>query len=122
MKRDMDTIRRIALETSALPFGQSLIGVDCVSDEDFSMHAIWMEEAGLVKASITEFFSGEAPKVLVHRLTWQGCEFADAIKDDTMWSKAKREVIAPATSFTFEALKEWLKAEITQGFPTIRDL
>ncbi len=122
MERNMDLIRRITLETAALPFGEWLVGMDGVSDEAFSAHAIWMEEAGLIKASISEYMSGEPPKVLVHRLTWDGCEFADSIRDKTLWEKAKREVIAPTMSFTFETLREWMKAEIIQGLPTIRRL
>lgn len=122
MKRDMDLIRRIAIETAALPFGESLAGLEAVEVEEFGLHATWMEEAGLIKASIMEFSSGEPPKVFIHRLTWEGCEFVDAIRDDTLWAKAKREVIAPSMSFTFDLLKEWIKSEITQGFPTLRQL
>jgi len=59
---------------------------------------------------------------MVERLTWAGCEFADAVRSDTLWAKAKKEVIKPGISFTFDILKEWLKAEITQGFPTLRAL
>ncbi len=32
------------------------------------------------------------------------------------------DVLKPAGSWTFDVLKEWLKAEITQGLPTLRGL
>ena len=121
MKRDMDLIRRIALEVEALDVGDTLDGLDGVEEEVFSMHAIWMDEAGLVDASINEYLDG-LTRANIKRLTWDGCEFVDAIRSDTLWVKAKENVMKPSMSFTFGILKDWLKSEITQGLPTIRAL
>ncbi|MCY1562785.1 hypothetical protein D9M68_1002340 [compost metagenome] len=52
-------------------------------------------------------------------MTWAGCEFADAIRNDTLWNKAKDKVIKPGMSFTFEVLTTWLKAEIQHGLPSL---
>ena len=120
MNRDMDIIRRIALDTAAMPFGHALLGVDGADKESFAMHVIWMKEAGLVKAVITEFQGGEPPIAKVLRLTWDGCEFADAVRSDTLWKKAKESVMKPSMSFTFGLLKDWLAVEIREGFPTLR--
>lgn len=120
MKRDMDLVRRIALEIVDMPDGHSLTDVDGVDKATFAMHIIWMKEAGLVTANVTEFQSGEPPKVFVRRLTWEGCEFADAVRSDTLWSKAKTNVLKPTSSFTFGLLKDWLATEIREGFPTLR--
>lgn len=122
MKRDMDLIRRIALEVEETGFGHVLTGVDGVAKETFGIHAIWMHEAGLITARIQEFQSGEPPRVEIRRLTWAGCEFADAIRSDTLWKKAKANVLKPGMSFTFDVLKDWLKAEIAQGLPALRAL
>lgn len=124
MKRDMDLVRRIALEVADMDFGFVIAsmedeGIDAAT---FGMHVIWMKEAGLIVASVQEYQSGEPPKVQVRRLTWAGCEFVDAIRDDTLWAKAKTSVLKPGMSFTFDVLKEWLKTEITQGLPTLRAL
>lgn len=120
MQRDMDIIRQIALRVAELEYGDQLTEIDGVSAEAFALHATWMEEAGLIKATITEFLGDEIPAVFIHRLTWEGCEFADAIKSDTLWQKAKQTVIKPTASFTFGLLKEWLKTELQHGFPTLR--
>ncbi|MDR0216198.1 MAG: DUF2513 domain-containing protein [Comamonas sp.] len=124
MKRDMDLVRRIALEVESLEFDFVLTdleeqGVDAAT---FGIHAIWMKEAGLITARIQEYSSGGPPGVEISRLTWAGCEFVDSIRDDTLWKKAKANVLKPGMSFTFDVLKEWLKTEITQGLPTIRAL
>lgn len=122
MKRDMDLIRRIALAVENLEANRLLSGLADVEKAEYSMHAIWMEEAGLIRAVVQEYTSGEAATVHIRRLTWEGCEFVEAIRDDTLWSKAKANVLRPGMSFTFGVLKDWLKTEITQGFPTLRNL
>lgn len=119
MNRDMDLIRRIALETAKLPIGQHLDGLAGVDDEVFALHVTWMDEAGLVKAYISTGLSA-GKHASVFRLTWDGCEFVDAVRSDTIWKKAKENVIKPGMSFTFGVLKEWIKTEITQGVPSLR--
>lgn len=120
MKRDMDLIRRIALESEKLPFGMALHGLEDVPASVFGLHVLWMQEAGLVKAFVQEYQSGEAPAAKIVRLTWEGCEFADVARSDTVWAKAKEMVIKPSASFTFGLLRDWLAAEVRDGFPTLR--
>ena len=122
MKRDMDVIRRIALAIEALEPGKTMNKLDGMDSAVFAMHVVWLEEAGLIKAVIHETFGASTPNVHIQRLTWSGCEFVGAIRDETLWKKAKESVMKPSMSFTFDVLKEWLKTEITQGFPTARAL
>jgi hypothetical protein len=118
MNRDMDLIRRIALAAADAPHGTILQSLNGVDEADFSLHVEWMEEAGLVKAYIGESMAG--PKsAAIFRLTWDGCEFVDAVRSETLWKKAKTNVIKPGMSFTFGVLRDWLKAEIAQGLPTL---
>jgi len=117
----MDLIRRIALETADAPHGKRLDKLDGVDPNDFALHVIWMDEAGLVKAQIFQPISGRVSATVL-RLTWDGCEFVDAVRSDTLWNKAKDNVIKPAGSFTFGILRDWIKTEITQGLPTLRGL
>lgn len=79
-----------------------------------------MEEAGLVKAVITEFLDGTISANVI-RLTWDGCEFVDSVRSDTVWNKAKETIIKPAGSFTFSILRDWLRTEIQQGLPSLRN-
>lgn len=123
MKRDMDLIRQIVLATSDLPHGELLQELQGVDEAVFVRHVAWLEEAGLVKARVREGLGGsDANLAIVFRLTWAGCEFADAVRSDTLWKKAQSNVINPGISFTFDVLREWLKTEITQGLPTFGKL
>ena len=123
MKRDMDLIRQIVLATAELEYGAVLTELPGVAPEAFATHVAWMDEAGLVKATHKEGGGGSmATFAVVFRLTWAGCEFADAVRSDTLWNKAKSNILKPGISYTFDVLKDWLKSEITQGLPTIRAL
>jgi len=120
MKRDMDLIRRIALATEDLPPNASLSEIPGVDSSHFAMHVQWMQEAGLLTATIHPT-NGKEPANFAHvwRLTWAGCEFAEAVRNDTLWAKAKKQVIAPSSSWTFGVLTDWLKAEILNGLSKI---
>lgn len=121
MKRDADLIRLIALKTEALKPMIELRGIPGVEPSEFAHNVQLMIDAGLVEATVqasSGFFS--PPRASVSRLTWAGCDFLDAARSETLWSKAKQSVIAPTASWTFDILKDWLKAEIRNGLPTIR--
>jgi hypothetical protein len=119
MKRDMDLIRRIALATEVLQPTAQLTNLDEIDRDSFTQHAHWMNEAGLIHGWFDTDQAGQLHAV-VYRLTWAGCEFLDAARSDTLWNKAKENVLKPSASWTFGLVREWLNAEIREGFPTLR--
>lgn len=119
MKRDMDLIRRIVLAVEDLPHRETLDKLEGVDPDDFALHAEWLAEAGLIKATINSSLSGTTA-AFIHRLTWDGCEFASSVRSDTLWKKAKESVLKPTGSFTFSILREWVANEIIEGFPALR--
>lgn len=121
MERDMDLIRRIAIATAELPHGEYLHGLEEVEEVAFARHVQWMEEAGLLKGGVVEYLDGGIAAHAI-RLTWDGCEFVDSVRSDTLWRKAKEYVIKPSGSFTFGLLRDWLRTEIQQGLPSLRNL
>jgi hypothetical protein len=116
MKRDMDIIRRIVL--AARDEAAPVRGLEGVDADVFAEHVRLLEEAGLVGASV-RVVQQRADVALVWRLTWSGHEFADAISSDTLWNKAKDNVIKPAGSWTFGVLLDYLKSEISRGIPSL---
>ena len=119
MNRDMDVIRAIALavaDSTTLPIS----GVDGLDEATFAAHAQWMQEAGLVMASLIPDDSLEtARSAVIWRLTWAGCDFAAAVRSNTLWAKAKTHVFKPAASWTFGALLDWLKGQIGEQLGNI---
>ncbi len=119
MRRDPDIIRAIVFAVEDLPLGERLSALDGISPESFLAHVEWMSDAGLIEARMVKHLSG-AGAASVLRLTWAGCDFADAARSQPLWDKAKKSVIGPTMSWTFDILKEWLKAEIKNGLPSLR--
>jgi len=121
MRRDMDLIRRIALAGSgdtAMP----LTELDGVEKPVFVEHVALMIEAGLVDGVA----AGGRPEArgiaMMHRLTWQGHDFADSIRDESVWKSAKEKVIKPTGSWTFSLLTEVLKMEIKRHLPGLENM
>ena len=113
MNRDMDVIRRIALRLRETD--DALSALDGVADEAFNYNAQLMIEAGLADGSAVGSVHGKIGvplSVCLFRLTWEGHDFADSIKDETLWEKAKEKVVKPTGSWTFGILKEFIKFEI----------
>ena len=120
MKRDMDTVRQLLRAVEALPAGDSLSELDNIDWQDFTQYASWLQEAGWVEARFTGTNAGTSAQI--DRLTWEGCDMLDAMRSDTVWAKVKEAILKPGRSFTADLLKELLKAEISQGLPTLRKL
>lgn len=54
-----------------------------------------------------------APMILIDRLTWEGCQFLDTIRDEKVWA-ATKEGIDKVGSFTFEGIKAFAKGFLKQ--------
>lgn len=118
MNRDMDVIRKIILASKDAD--GEISSVNGIDQETFGFHVQLLEEAGLVKCSLEMGSDSRIPRpsvAIVWRLTWDGFDFADSIADDTIWNKAKKNVIKPSASWTFGILLEYLKVEIRSKIP-----
>jgi hypothetical protein len=62
--------------------------------------------------SAASYHQNNLTKVVTKHMTWAGHDFLDAARDETLWNKAKVKFVKPGASFTFELVKEWLKAEM----------
>ncbi len=73
-----------------------------------------MGEAGWVEIAKSKSTNrlGIPNKVWLNRLTMSGHDFVDAIKDETIWNKAKDHFFKPAVSWTLNILLEYMKEEI----------
>jgi len=120
MHRDMDVIRKIVLAVRSAP--DAVSSVDGITKQDFAYHAQLLDEAGLISAAIQGQGKRIAETAVIFRLTWAGQDFADSIIDDTLWNKAKENIIKPSASWTFGILLEYLKYEIKRRIPGLDQL
>lgn len=105
MKRDMDLVRDILLEMEKWRTNAANreITIPGHTPDEITYHLGLMREAGLIKAIDATSHDGVA--WLPVKLLWDGHEFLDAARSDTMWNKAKETVIKNTGTLTLEALK-----------------
>src|ERR1700744_4948788 len=111
MKRDMEAVREILQRVEACDFKDALMQT---YDPATTHHIAIMKEAGLIEAAIVKDHRGIPSQAAVFRLTWEGHEFLDAVREDDIWNKIKQKVIKPGASWTFGFIIEYAKAEIKQ--------
>ena len=110
MKRNMDLIRLLLLRSE----GDKVAEEKCneFPQEVRAFHVQLLIDAGLVVGIANENEDGEIVSASVWRLTWDGYEFLESIRDESIWNNAKSKVLRPGASWTFTILKEWIKFEI----------
>ncbi|MBI5043198.1 MAG: DUF2513 domain-containing protein [Nitrospirae bacterium] len=112
MKRDWDTIREILIKFEGLaPDAGPLQLGDFPSEKayEYSYHVELLIEAGLIHGQMSKTLGHHAQNFLAQRLTWQGHEFLDAIRSDTVWNKTKTSFVKGGLSMTFDLVKEVAK-------------
>jgi hypothetical protein len=113
MRRDMDLIREILLFTET---GQETSDNRNLSRQEVAYHFWLLKDAGYVDALIQRDEKNVPIGFHINSLTWEGHEFLDAMRDDTLWKKAKETFIKPGASWTAKLIFEWLKLELKQRF------
>jgi hypothetical protein len=87
--------------------------------EERAYHVQLLIDVGLVEGVVMKGPQGALTGAMVSRLTWAGHDFLQSVRDDTVWKKAKKQVLKPGASWTFDILKEWAKYELKKklGLP-----
>lgn len=105
MKRDWDVVRFILIELETREDENSplLVNAD-YSNPQLVYHLELLIEAKLVNGQRAT--SGIGPESFdIRRLSWEGHQFLDAIRDETTWAKTKKKVSESGVGMTFEVIK-----------------
>lgn len=117
MKRDMDLVRNILIraELSDGPLGlDDFMPAARVAVPDKEPEAlasmVWyhlglLDAKGMIDCHLMESDDGAIRRAVVYGLTWDGQDFLDALRDDSVWEKTKRAVRESVGSTTFEVVK-----------------
>jgi len=118
MKRDMDLVRDILIEMEKWTADQrgGEIEIEGRAPEEITYHLGLMHQAGLIKALDASSFDGEA--WIPAKILWDGHEFLDAARSDTVWANAKQRALSTAGTLTIEAMKAALQWAIRQAVST----
>ena len=103
MKLDMDLVRELLLKIEELkPYRENLtIDTDNLIEAE---HLELLVESGLCKGNIKHFTNG-FPSGYINRLTWEGHQFLETIRDDETWKNTKT-TLSKVGSFTLELIQK----------------
>lgn len=107
MKRDMDLCRLILFKIedeyrSTALFNLQIDGYDI---ETIAYHCDLLFDAGLIKGYKPTYASDEIYFFSVGALTWEGHDFLDKIRENTMWNRTKNSIKENALPMTLEVIK-----------------
>lgn len=109
MKRDMDLIRLLLVEVE----GETKPDLSGYTEEQQVYHAVLLIEAGFVHGTVLSDENGDPVDARISRLTNEGHDFLDAVRDDTIWNKAKAVLKSSAASATADVVKDTCKMLLT---------
>lgn len=115
MKRDMELVREILIQTEESGAEEVLMGdkmaeeVGGFSHEEVNYHIGIMVEGGLLDASITRSSTGMVVGTTIRRLTWEGHEFLDAARNSDIWAQVQDAASEKSLSLTIDVMKNALK-------------
>lgn len=114
MKRDYELIRKMLLEIEEKENPLTFARISCpeYSHEKVVFHVEMLERAGLIY--VEGIYSPLGP--MVRALTWEGHEFLDQARNETVWKKAMGYVKDKGGSVSFTILAEVLKKFAMQHF------
>lgn len=107
MKRDLELVKLILehFENKTDWQGEKEVPVEGYEPKLVDYHIQIMYEAGLINAEPAVTANGRIYDALPFRLTWQGHEFLDNVKDKSRWAAIKKTIKEKGGSFSFELIK-----------------
>ena len=108
MKRDMGLIRAILLRVEEEYGGISItnLSIEGNSLEEVAVHCKMLEDAGLVTSCGINYADNGIHSFSVGDLTWDGAEYLDKIRDDSLWEKTKTMARERGVPLVFDTVKE----------------
>ena len=107
MERNWDLVRHILLKLEQLGDTRSVLQPEDVPPydaESVSYHIRLLSEGGLIEARCAESKTSEM-RCWAFRMTWNGHEFLDRIRDQTVWNQVKSTSRQRGIALSFEVIK-----------------
>lgn len=114
MKCDMNLVRTILLEIENQGSGYAPINlaIEGYNQEQIRYHAHIMTQCGLIESINCTDLSSKSPQAIPTSLTWQGHEFIESARNETLWKKAMTTAQEKGTSITIPVISQLLTSLI----------
>ena len=116
MQRDMELIRKILfkIEDTIDNIGKNNLQIEGYTLEQVAYHCSILYEGGYIHVCNVQYSGNKVHLFCVGRLTWEGHEFLDKIREDTIWKKTKETISEKGLPFVFDIVKS-VSTEIIAG-------
>lgn len=108
MKRDWDMIRDILSKTEECTLNTDTVRLSDFPESDAasaSYHVALLIDADLIDGQVVNTMGAGVKDFFAQRLTWEGHEFLDSIRSDTVWKKTKKLFADEGLSMTVDLIK-----------------
>lgn len=108
MKRNWETIRELLIKVEECTLPTDMVHIASFPSEraaEVSNHMALLIRARFVMGQMSQTIGPEVKDFFAQRLTWEGHEFLDATRRDTVWQKTEKTFIEQGASMTFELIK-----------------
>jgi len=108
MKRDMEVVRKVllAIETQYIDVVIYDLEVDGLDMKTIAYHCQLLHDGGFISDYGAQFTDDELSSFGVSSLTWQGHEFLDKIRDETVWKKTKSTITKKGLPMAIDVVKD----------------
>lgn len=108
MKRDWDLIREILTKVEDIESNTDDVNLSNFPDDKHlaaSYHAELLIDAELIKGQVAKTMGPDVNDFFAISLTWEGHEFLDSIRNDTVWEKTKTIFADKGISMSIDLVK-----------------
>lgn len=115
MTRDMDLCRKIlfAIEEQYADVAIYNLSIEGYSMAQVAYHCKILHEAGLISDYGAQYADDHIYNFGVDSLTWEGHEFLDKIREETVWNKTKTVIKDKVLPMSLGVIKEVATAVIS---------
>lgn len=115
MKRDMELIRKILfkIEDTVANVAEYNLEIEGYTIDQVAYHCSILHEGGYIHVYKGNYAEDGLYSFGVGRLTWEGHEFLDKIREDTIWNKTKSTIADKGLPFVFDIVKSVSSGIIT---------
>ena len=115
MKRDMDLCRAIlfAIEEEYVDTALHNLEIPEYTMEKVAYHCKILYDAGFIESYNAKFADDHIYFFSVGSLTWEGHDFLDKIRQDTIWNKTKEVITNNGLPMVIDVIKPMAQSIIT---------
>lgn len=115
MKRDMELCRKILFRIEEEYVDSVIMNLEIggYTTEQIAYHCKLLDEAGFVASYNIKYADNQIWFFSVGALTWDGHDFLDRIRSETVWNKTKEVIIGKGLPFVLDVVKEVAQAVIS---------